>query len=151
MPAHIIPLVEIVSSVETDPSVAEHVIGIMKVLGKHPVHVKRDIPGFLANRLQHALMREAISLVEKGIDTVEDIDAAVRYGFGFRYAAAGPLLQKDPSGLDVLCAVATSIYPDLCNDEAPSAYLTDKVASGAKRNSDSAQNEYHPHRWRDKR
>jgi len=130
MPAHIIPLVEIVSSAETDPSITQHVTEIMKLLGKRPVHVKRDIPGFLANRLQHALIREAISLVEKGIATPEDIDTAVQYGFGFRYAAAGPLLQKDLSGLDILCTVATSIYPDLCNDKVPSAYLTDKVASG---------------------
>ena len=67
----------------------------MKRLGKKPVLLKRDIPGFLANRIQHALMREALSLVEKGIATPEDVDDAVRYGFGFRYIASGPLRQKD--------------------------------------------------------
>lgn len=130
MPAHIVPLVEVIRSEATDPVVAEKVGTIMHRLGKRPVQVRRDIPGFLANRIQHALMREVLSLVEKGIATPEDVDAAVRYGFGFRYVAAGPLLQRDLAGLDVNCAAATTIYPDLCNATTPSLYMVEKVSAG---------------------
>ncbi|MDO8794278.1 MAG: 3-hydroxyacyl-CoA dehydrogenase NAD-binding domain-containing protein [Vicinamibacterales bacterium] len=131
MPAHLVPGVEIVCSERTDPGVADGVAAIIESTGKVAIRVKRDIPGFLCNRIQHALAREAIDLVARGIATVEDIDRAVRYGFGFRYIAAGPLLQKDHSGIDVHAAVAATIYPDLCNDTTPSAYLTNLAASGA--------------------
>lgn len=128
MPAHLVPLVEVICAESTDHAVAERVRGTMAAIGKQPILVKRDIPGFVANRMQHALMREALHLVEQGIASPADIDRAVRYGFGFRYIAGGPLLQKDFSGLDILLAAGTNIYPDLCNDAAPSSYLRDKVA-----------------------
>lgn len=130
MPAHLVPAVEVVCSKDTDPAVADKVSDILSSVGKVPVRVKLDIPGFLANRMQHALSREAINLVERGIATPEDVDNAVRYGFGFRYIAAGPLLQRDHSGLDVHCAAAATIYPDLCNSADPSQYMADKVAAG---------------------
>lgn len=130
MPAHLAPLVEVVCSEAADPKLAEEVCAWMRGLGKKPVLVKKDIPGFLANRIQHALMREALSLVEKGIATPEDVDDAVRYGFGFRYVAAGPLRQKDLTGVDTQCSAAAAIYPDLCSDKAPSPYLSGKVAAG---------------------
>jgi len=130
MPAHLVPLVEVISSERTRPSVADRIMGIMSRLGKRPVQVRRDIPGFLANRIQHALMREAFDLIDKGIASPADIDAAVRYGFGFRYIAAGPLLQKDLSGLDSQYAAAVSIYPDLCNSREPSRFLREKVQAG---------------------
>jgi 3-hydroxybutyryl-CoA dehydrogenase len=130
MPAHLAPLVEVICSEATDPHLARGVYDLMKHLGKKPVLVKKDIPGFLANRIQHALMREALSLVEKGIATPEDVDDAVRYGFGFRYLAAGPLRQKDLTGLDTQYSAGVAIYPDLCNDAHPSPYIRDKVAAG---------------------
>jgi len=130
IPAHLAPLVEVVCSEATEPDLAERVHALMKHLGKKPVLVKKDIPGFLANRIQHALMREALSLVEKGIATPEDVDDAVRYGFGFRYIAAGPLRQKDLTGVDTQYSAAVTIYPDLCNDSSPSPYLAEKVAAG---------------------
>ena len=73
---------------------------------------------------------EAIDLVNRGIATPEDIDNIVRYGFGFRYVAAGPLLQRDHAGVDVHCAGAETIYPDLCNASEPSPYMSDKVKAG---------------------
>ncbi len=118
MPAHIAPLVEIVRSVHTDVALAERVGEWMRALGKRPVQVRRDIIGFLGNRIQAALMREALYLIDAGIATPEDVDAAVRYGFGFRYAAAGPILQKEHSGWDTTNAVSDIIYPDLCNASA---------------------------------
>ncbi|MBW1703171.1 MAG: 3-hydroxyacyl-CoA dehydrogenase [Deltaproteobacteria bacterium] len=130
MPAHLVPLVEVISSEFTDSSIAQDVVGIMKDLEKRPVQVKKDIPGFLANRIKHALMREALYLVEQGIASPEDVDVAVRYGFGFRYIAAGPLLQKDLSGLDIQYSAAKIIYPDLCNATEPSLCLRKKVEKG---------------------
>lgn len=130
MPAHLVPAVEIVSSNYTKRATAERVCEIMKSVGKVPVRVSLDIPGFLGARLQAALSREAIDLVNRGIATPEDIDNIVRYGFGFRYVAAGPLLQRDHAGVDVHCAGAETIYPDLCNASEPSPYMSDKVKAG---------------------
>ncbi|MGH8679903.1 MAG: 3-hydroxyacyl-CoA dehydrogenase family protein [Burkholderiales bacterium] len=130
MPAHLVPCVEVVRGEATDPAVCEAVAGTMHDLGKVPVQVRKDIPGFLANRLQHALMREAYALIEQGLASPEDVDNAVRFGFGFRYLAAGPILQKDLSGLDVHAAAATTLYHTLANDQAPPACLRDRVAQG---------------------
>ena len=130
MPAHMVPLVEVVRSDASDPAVAESVFALMRQLGRRPVMVGKDIPGFLANRMQHALMREAWSLIDRGIATPEDVDIAVRYGFGFRYVAAGPVLQKEMSGLDVNYLASSTVFPDLCNDAKPAAALAAKVKAG---------------------
>lgn len=131
MPAHLVPAVEVVCSDQTDLAVADRVSEMMRSVGKVPIRVKKDLPGFLINRLQHAVSREALKLVDQGITTPADVDAAVRFGFGFRYIAAGPCLQRDHAGLDVHHAAAQSIYPDLCNDAEPSKILAERVASGA--------------------
>jgi 3-hydroxybutyryl-CoA dehydrogenase len=130
MPAHLVPGVEVVQSEKSDPAVADRVAAYLESIGKVAIRVRRDLPGFLANRIQHALAREAYSLIERGIATAEDIDNAVRYAFGFRYIAAGPVLQKDHAGLDVHAAAAATVYPDLCNAAVPSKVLTDLVAAG---------------------
>lgn len=129
MPAHVVPLVEVICSQATQIDVSEYLYQMMRELGKRPVLVKKDISGFIANRLQAALMREANSLLERNIASPADVDAAVRYGFGFRYLVAGPLLQKDLSGLDILYSASSHIFPDLCNDGKPSTYLKNLVKS----------------------
>lgn len=115
MPAHLVPCVEVILGEKTDPSVADAVYAAMAQLGKKPVRVNKDIPGFLGNRLQAAIMREALALVDGGYASPEDIDTVVKYSFGFRYVAAGPLLQKDISGLRSLFISAATIYPTLDN------------------------------------
>ncbi len=130
MPAHLIPLVEVVSSVHTDPKEAERVGAVMKALGKRPVQVRKDVIGFLGNRIQGALMREALWLIEQGVASPEDIDATVRLSFGFRYAAAGPIVQKEHSGWDTTCAVAKIIWPDLTNADGPPPVLQKNVDEG---------------------
>ncbi|HWK69435.1 MAG TPA: 3-hydroxyacyl-CoA dehydrogenase NAD-binding domain-containing protein [Burkholderiaceae bacterium] len=130
MPAHIVPLVEVVLSADTEAGLGESLAAFMRRCGSVPVLVRKDVPGFLANRLQHALAREAYALIEQGIASPEDIDAAVRFGFGFRYLAAGPVLQRDHGGLDVHCAAARSMYPTLCNDAAPAAILAERADAG---------------------
>ena len=130
MPAHIVPLVEVVCAEYTDPQVAEQVEATMKAVGKVPVMVKKDVPGFLANRMQHAMIREALWLIDNGIATAEGIDAAVRYGFGFRFVACGPLLQKEMSGWDTNYFSGSTIYPSLSNASAPPALLKEMVEKG---------------------
>jgi 3-hydroxybutyryl-CoA dehydrogenase len=130
MPAHWVPAVEVVHGERTDPAAAQAATAIMRAVGKKPVQVRRDIPGFLGNRLQHALMREALALVEQGLAAPEDVDTMVRYGFGFRYIAAGPLLQKDHSGIDIHCAAAATMYPHLSNATEPSRVMRELVARG---------------------
>ncbi len=130
MPAHLVPLVEVVRSVHTDIPLAEEVGRLMSALGKRPVQVKKDVIGFLGNRIQGALMREALWLIEQGVASPEDVDATVRLSFGFRYAAAGPITQKEHSGWDTTCAVAKIIWPDLTNADGPPPVLQRNVDEG---------------------
>ncbi len=130
MTAHLVPLVEVVLGPQTDPAQAERLCSYMRGCASVPVLVRKDKPGFLANRLQHALAREAFAMIDEGVATAEDVDAAVRFGFGFRYLAAGPVLQRDHAGLDVHCAAAATMYPSLSNTAEPSLALRSRVAAG---------------------
>lgn len=118
MPAESVPLVEVVTGPDSNAALAQQLCAVFATHGKKPVLVKKELPGFLANRIQHALMREVLSLIDSGVASAEDIDLAVRYSFGFRYAAAGPVLQKEISGWDSMAQAAAAIYPSLCNDRA---------------------------------
>lgn len=113
MPAHLVPLVEVVSGEASDPKIAEQTVALMKNLGKAPIWVKKDVPGFVGNRIQHAMMREALYLINDGIVSPEGVDTAVRYGFGFRFIACGPIMQKEMSGWDTNYYVAGALYPHL--------------------------------------
>jgi 3-hydroxybutyryl-CoA dehydrogenase len=130
MPAHLVPCVEVVYGEKTSPMVGESLSRLMTACGMVPVTVKKDLPGFLANRLQHALSREAFSMVDAGICSLEDIDKAVRFGFGFRYLAAGPVMQRDHAGLEIHGAAGASIYPSLNNSPNIAKCLSERVASG---------------------
>jgi 3-hydroxybutyryl-CoA dehydrogenase len=130
MPAHLVPLVEVVLGADSDPVLGQAVCDRFVAIGKKPVLVKRDIAGFLANRIQHALMREVLSLIDSGIATPEDIDVAVRYSFGFRYAAIGPVMQKEISGWDSSIQATREIYPTLSNTTEVPACLERLVAEG---------------------
>ena len=129
-PADVIPLVEVVRNDDTSAETVERVMTALRFVGKRPVLVNRDIPGFIANRIQHALAREAISLLEQGIASAEDIDEVVKWSLGIRLALSGPLEQRDMNGIDVHHAIATYLYADLENRTTPSALLTEKVTSG---------------------
>lgn len=130
MPAHLVPLVEVVWSDATAPAAAEALAGFMRRCGSVPVQVRKDLPGFLANRLQHALAREAFAMIDEGVATPEDVDAAVRFGFGFRFLAAGPVMQRDHAGIDTHCAAAATMYPSLAANRVPARALSDRVARG---------------------
>lgn len=130
MPAHLVPLVEVVCGAESASDRAAWLCDFMRACGSVPVLVRKDKPGFLANRLQHALSREAFALIDEGVASAEDVDAAVRFGFGFRYLAAGPVMQRDHAGIDVHCAAAATMYPTLSNTAEPARALSDRVARG---------------------
>jgi 3-hydroxybutyryl-CoA dehydrogenase len=130
MPAHLVPLVEVVLGPSSNPPLAQALCEFMRGCGNVPVLVQKDKPGFLANRMQHALAREAFALIDEGVATAEDVDAAVRFGFGFRFLAAGPVMQRDHAGLDVHCAAAATMYPTLANNAAPAQVLQQRVAQG---------------------
>ena len=122
-PPHIIPCVEVIKSQFTGDEEFHTVIELMERVGKEPVRVLKDVPGFLGNRLQHALWREAISLVEKGIADPEDIDRVVKYGFGLRLPFLGPLETADLAGLDLTYDIHQYLFSDLENRSTPSPLL----------------------------
>lgn len=130
MPAHLVPLVEVVLGPLSDADLAQGLCHFMRGCGNVPVLVRKDKPGFLANRLQHALAREAFALIDEGVATPEDVDAAVRFGFGFRFLAAGPVMQRDHAGIDVHCAAAATMYPSLASNTEPARVLRERVAEG---------------------
>jgi 3-hydroxybutyryl-CoA dehydrogenase len=130
MPAHLVPLVEVVSAESTDSRVAEGLVALMKTLGKAPIWVKKDVPGFVGNRIQHAMLREALYLINDGIVDAEGVDTAVRYGFGFRFIACGPILQKEMSGWDTNYLVAGALYPQLYDSKTPAPIVKALIDKG---------------------
>lgn len=127
MPAHLVPLVEIIQADFTDKAVGDWLEQNQKSLGKAPVRVNKDIPGFIGNRLQHAMMREALYLIEDGVVSPEGVDTAVRYGFGFRFLACGPMMQKEMSGWDTNFYAGGSLYPSLHSEKVPPKFLKDMI------------------------
>ena len=114
-PPHLIPLVEVIAGKQTNDKTVESVYKLAEAINHVPVKVKKDVPGFLVNRMQFAILREAISLVEKGVASEEDIDKVFRYGLGMRYASIGPFLTADLGGLDIFGKIAQYLFPDLEN------------------------------------
>jgi 3-hydroxyacyl-CoA dehydrogenase len=112
-PPHLVPLVEVVRGERTGDATVERTAALCRRLGKTPVVVNRDVPGFLANRLQYALLREAANIVEQGIATAADVDAAMRAGPGLRWAALGPFEVADLIGHDVIRDILAYLLPAL--------------------------------------
>ena len=122
-PPHMIPLVEVVKTEWTDPAVADRMHALLGEVGKTPVMVEKDVPGFIGNRLQHALWREAISLVENGICTAEAVDDVVKASFGRRLAVLGPLENADLVGIELTQDIHNQVLFDLDRSQKPSQYL----------------------------
>jgi len=109
------------------------VVGLLRhvaAAGKQPAHVKKDVPGFIGNRLQHALWREAVSLVEHGICDAETVDAVIKASFGRRLAVLGPLENADLVGTDLTLAIHQTVLPDIDRRPGPSPYLEGLVKEG---------------------
>jgi len=129
-PPHLVPLVEVVQAKDTSLATIEKTIALLRAVGKSPVHVRRDIPGFIGNRLQHALKREAIALVANGVCDAETLDTVVKEGFGARMAVLGPLEQSDLVGVNLTLDIHKTLIPDLDRTPGPHPLLVEKVAKG---------------------
>ncbi len=129
-PGHLIPLVEVVKSDATSDETAETVMAVLKGVGKEPVLCKKDVPGFIANRMQHALWREAISIVENGIADAETVDKAVRYSFGLRLPQLGPLTNSDMVGTELTYNIHNYILQYLEDTHTPSPLLSQMKEEG---------------------
>ncbi|WP_186565947.1 3-hydroxyacyl-CoA dehydrogenase family protein [Lawsonibacter celer] len=122
-PGHLIPLVEVVKSDASSDETARTVMEVLASAGKEPVLCRKDVPGFIANRMQHALWREAISIVERGIADAETVDKAVRYSFGLRLPQLGPMENADLVGTDLTYNIHEYILKDLEDTHEPSPLL----------------------------
>ncbi|SIT80069.1 3-hydroxyacyl-CoA dehydrogenase family protein [Edaphobacillus lindanitolerans] len=129
-PAHLIPLVEVVAGRETSEETVGRAMALMKAMNKKPIEVKKELPGFIGNRLQYALFREAQYLIDQGVATKEDIDSAVTYSIGRRLPVTGPLKSADMGGLDVFKAISDYLFADLSNAPRSGETLSSLVDTG---------------------
>lgn len=129
-PPYLVPLVEVIQTADTDASLIARMMVLLTKLGKVPVHVKKDVPGFVGNRLQHALWREAISLIENGVCDAETVDLVVKNSFGRRLAVLGPIENADLVGTDLTLDIHNQVLADLEDSNTPSPYLRDLVRNG---------------------
>jgi 3-hydroxybutyryl-CoA dehydrogenase len=129
-PPYLVPLVEVIATEWTAPAAIEFTMQLHAEIGKTPVRVKKDVPGFVGNRLQHALWREAISLVENDICDAQTVDTVIKAAFGRRLAVLGPLENADLVGTDLTLAIHKTVLPTIDARPGPSPYLEKLVAEG---------------------
>ena len=129
-PPFLVPLVEVIETQWTSLQAVDFAIKLHVAAGKKPAHVRKDVPGFIGNRLQHALWREAISLVENGICDAETVDNVIKSAFGRRLAVLGPLENADMVGTDLTLAIHQTVLPDIDSRPGPSPYLEKLVKDG---------------------
>lgn len=129
-PPYLVPLVEVIQTPDTTSEAVDAISALLRAVGKTPVTVKRDVPGFVGNRLQHALWREAIALVQSGVCDAETVDTVVKSSFGRRLAVLGPLENADLVGTDLTLAIHENVLFDLDRTAGPLPYLQQLVDSG---------------------
>jgi 3-hydroxybutyryl-CoA dehydrogenase len=129
-PPYLVPLVEVIRTADTSDATVAATMALLKRVGKSPVEVKKDTPGFVGNRLQHALWREAIALIEEGICDADTIDAVVKSSFGARLAVLGPIENADLVGLELTRAIHSYVLPALSRAKKPSPLLDERIAAG---------------------
>lgn len=129
-PPDLIPIVEVIKGMGTSAATMDRTMEFLERIGKLPVRVNKDVPGFVGNRMQHALWREAIDLVATGVCDAETVDLVVRNTLGLRLGAMGPIENADYVGLDLTLAIHEQVLPSLNRDPHPSAHLEELVALG---------------------
>lgn len=130
-PPHIVPLVEVIRGEKTAPAAADLIFALAEKIGKKPVMVKKDAKGFILNRFQFCILREAMHIVESGIATMEDVDNVFKYGLGMRYACLGPFQIADLGGLDTFYSIASYLFRDISDAKEPQGLLADRMAERA--------------------
>ena len=126
-PPYLVPLVEVIQAEKSSRRAIDQTMALLRAVGKEPAHVHKDVPGFVANRLQHALWREAIAMVAEGICDAATVDSCVKNSFGLRLPVLGPLENADLVGLDLTLDIHEIIIPELDSSSEPSEYLRDLV------------------------
>jgi 3-hydroxybutyryl-CoA dehydrogenase/5-formyl-3-hydroxy-2-methylpyridine 4-carboxylate dehydrogenase len=129
-PPHVIPVIEVIAGNETTSKTVTWMCDAIKGLGLLPVVVKKDVPGFVENRILYALLREGVELVEQGVIDAEGLDTCVSWGIGYKLAVVGPMALLDMAGLDIYQAVGSYLNKDLCNRADVASYVTSRTASG---------------------
>jgi len=129
-PPHLVPLVEVIQNERTGDEAVRRTMELLRDAGKVPVHVRRDVPGFVGNRLQHAMKREAVALIAAGVCDAETIDVVVREGFGARTAVLGPMEQSDLVGTNLTLDIAEVLYEHLDRTPGPHPLLRAIVEAG---------------------
>jgi len=129
-PPYLVPLVEVIRTVDTSDAAVNATLALLGTVGKTAVEVKKDVAGFVGNRLQHALWREAISLVTEGVCDARTVDAVVKASFGRRLAVLGPLENADMVGADLTLSIHRYLFPHIDASSTPSPYLEKLVADG---------------------
>ncbi len=131
LPAHLVPLVEVVMGARTDEAVAVKIRDELKKWRKSPVLVKKDLPGQLANRVFQAIIRESIAIVDSGLASAEDVDTAISCGMAMRFPVWGPLKHLDAVGLDLGLSVQDTVLPSISGEKQANPYLRGLVESGS--------------------
>jgi len=129
-PPHIIPMIEVIAGEQTAPATADAITALIRQLGLLPVVLKRDVPGFVENRVLYALLRECVDLVETGVIDPEDLDTCVRWGIGYKLSVIGPMRLLDMAGLDIYQSVASFLNAALCDRPDVSPMITDQTSAG---------------------
>ncbi len=129
-PPYLIPLVEVIKGAKTSAETMDTTMALLRELGKEAAYIQKDVPGFVANRLQHALWREAIAMVAEGICDARTVDACIRNSFGQRLAVLGPLENADMVGLDLTLDIHRTIIPELDRSSGPNPYLEAQIEAG---------------------
>lgn len=128
-PPHLIPMIEVIPGEKTSDAVKQQLVEIIKAFGFEPV-VEREVPGFVENRILYAILRECVSLVDRGVVSQADMDTVVKWGIGYKLAVIGPMRLLDMAGLDIYQSVGSYLNADLCNDAEVSSLVTDRTAKG---------------------
>jgi 5-formyl-3-hydroxy-2-methylpyridine 4-carboxylate dehydrogenase len=129
-PPHIIPMIEVIPGAKTAPKTTEAMTAIVKQIGHLPVLIKKDVPGFVENRVLYSIMRECVDLVEQGVIDPEALDTCVSWGIGYKLAVVGPMALLDMAGLDIYQAVSAYLNKELCTRDDTAPYVTEKTAHG---------------------
>ncbi|MDZ5696560.1 5-formyl-3-hydroxy-2-methylpyridine 4-carboxylate 5-dehydrogenase [Chelativorans sp. M5D2P16] len=128
-PPHIVPMIEVIGGEKTAPDTVAAIRELIRSIGLLPVVVKKDVPGFVENRVLYALLREAVDLVERGVIEPEDLDTCVSWGIGYKIAVIGPMQLLDMAGLDIYRSVSSFLNADLCNRDDVAPMITERTES----------------------
>jgi 3-hydroxybutyryl-CoA dehydrogenase/5-formyl-3-hydroxy-2-methylpyridine 4-carboxylate dehydrogenase len=129
-PPHIIPMIEVIAGKKTAPQTVTAMQELIRGIGLLPVIIKKDVPGFVENRVLYALLREAVDLVEQGVIAPEDLDTCVSWGIGYKIGVVGPMALLDMAGMDIYQSVSSFLNAELCNRADVAPVVKERIAAG---------------------